>query len=78
MIWKRSKIPRVSRADKAKRDILLYLLWQEGQYTNLQIGALLGLTRSSISRRVAIIRMKIAKEQKLKKQISAIKSQIKP
>ena len=70
--------PRVSEADKSKRDILLYLLWQEGKYTNLQIGALLGLTHSSVSRRVAIMRKRIAREQKLKKQISTIKSQIKP
>ncbi len=70
--------PRVCEADKSKRDILLYLLWQEGKYTNLQIGALLGLTHSSVSRRVAIIRKKIAKDQRLKNQISIIKEQIKP
>jgi hypothetical protein len=70
--------PRVSEADKSKRDILLYLLWQEGKYTNLQIGDLLGLTHSSVSRRVIIIRKRIASEQESKKQISTIKSQIKP
>jgi hypothetical protein len=31
--------PRVSESDKTKRDILLYLLWQQGQHTNIQIGA---------------------------------------
>ena len=70
--------PRVCEADKSKRDILLYLLWQEGKYTNLQIGALLGLTHSSVSRRVAIIRKKIAKDQRFENQISIIKEQIKP
>jgi predicted transcriptional regulator len=54
------------------------LLWQEGKYTNLQIGALLGLTQSSVSRRVAIIGKKIAKNQRLENQISTIKAQIKP
>jgi REP element-mobilizing transposase RayT len=70
--------PRVCEADKSKRDILLYLLWQEGKYTNLQIGTLLGLTHSSVSRRVAIIRKKIAKDQRFENQISTIKAQIKP
>ena len=40
--------------------------------------ALLGLSPSSVSRLVAIMRKRIAGEQKLKKQISTIKSQIKP
>lgn len=39
---------------------------------------LIGLTHSSASRRVAIIRNKTAREQKLKKQINTIKSEIKP
>ena len=50
--------PRVSESDKTKRDILLYLLWQEGTYTNIQIGGLSGLTHSAVSRRVAITRKK--------------------
>jgi hypothetical protein len=50
--------PRISESDKTKRDILLYLLWQEGSYTNLKIGDLLGLTHSAASRRVAITRKK--------------------
>ena len=70
--------PRVSESDKLNRDILLYWLWQEGQYTNLQIGDLFGLTHSSVSRRVAIIRKKMALEQNFERQIKTIKSQIKP
>ena len=49
---------RISEADKLIRDILLYWLRQEGKYTNLQIGELFGLTHSSVSRRVTIIRKK--------------------
>jgi REP element-mobilizing transposase RayT len=70
--------PRVSESDKTKRDILLYLLWQEGQYTNIQIGVLLGLTHSAVSRRVAITRKKMTLEQNFERQVKAIKSQIKP
>ena len=70
--------PRVSKSDKIKRDILLYLLWQEGTYTNLKIGDLLGLTHSAVSRRVAITRKKLSLEPKFQRQVKAIKSQIKP
>ena len=70
--------PRVSKSDKTKRDILLYLLWQDGTYTNIQIGGLLGLTHSAVSRRVAITRKKVALEPNFEKQVKAIKSQIKP
>jgi len=60
------------------RDLLLYWLWQEGKYTNQQIGELFGLTHSSVSRRVTIIRNKMALEQNFQSQVEAIKSQIKP
>ena len=70
--------PRVRESDKLNRDLLLYLLWQEGKYTNVQIGILMGLTHSAVSRRVAIIGEKMALEQNFNKQIKAIKSQIKP
>jgi len=70
--------PRVNQTDKTKRDILIYLLWQQGQFTNLQIGDLFGLTHSSVSRRVTIIRKKMALEQNFYRHIKAIKSQIKP
>jgi hypothetical protein len=53
----------VRESDKLNRDILLYLSWQEGKYTNFQIGNLLGLTHSAVSRRVAITRNKITLEQ---------------
>ena len=69
---------RISESDKLNRDILLYWLWQEGKYTNLQIGDLFGLTHSSVSRRVTIIRKKIALEKNFQNQVEAIKSQIKP
>jgi len=69
---------RISESDKLNRDILLYWLWQEGKYTNLQIGNLFGLTHLSVSRRVTIIREKMALEHNFQSHIEAIKSQIKP
>ena len=68
----------VRQSDKLNRDILIYLLWEENKYTNKQIGILLGLTHSAVSRRVAITRKKIELEQSLNKRIITIKSQIKP
>ena len=69
---------RISEADKLNRDILLFWLWQEGKYTNLQIGDLFGLTHSSVSRRVTIIRKKMATEQNFQRLVETFKSQIKP
>ena len=69
---------RISESDKLNRDILLYWLWQEGMYTNLQIGNIFGLTHSPVSRRVAIIREKMALEPNFQSHVEAIKSQIKP
>lgn len=69
--------PRIRESDKLNRDILLYWLWQKGHYTNSQIGDLFGLTHSSVSRRVAIIRKKIVQEQAFEKQINTFKSLIK-
>ena len=69
--------PGVRKSDMLNRDILLYLLSQEGKYTNIQIGILLGLTHSAVSRRVAITRNTIALEPSIKKRINAIKSKIK-
>jgi hypothetical protein len=50
----------------------------EGKYANLQIGELFGLTHSSVSRTVTIIRKKMALEQNFHRRAKAIKSQIKP
>ena len=70
---------RVRESDKLNRDILLYWLWQEGNYSNSQIGDLFGLTHSAVSRRVTIIRKKMAKEKEFEKQVEdIIKSLIKP
>ena len=69
---------RVSQSDKIKRDILLYLLWQQGSYTNNQIGAIVGLTDSAVSRRIGITRKKTALGGDFARQVEAIKSLIKP
>ena len=66
---------RISEQDKDNRDLLIYLLWKTGLFKNQEIGDLLGLTYSSISRRAAIIRERIGKDNRIKKQFKQLKSQ---
>jgi len=68
---------RISEQYRDKRDLLIYLLWETGLYKNQEIGDLLGLTYSSISRRANITRERISKDIKIKKQFKQLKSQIK-
>ena len=64
-------------SNKRKRDLLIYLLWSIGWYNNQEIGNLFGLGYSSISRRVAIMKPKIAKDCGILKRLEEIKSLIK-
>jgi hypothetical protein len=43
---------RISAGEKDKRDLLIYLLWENGSWTNQEIGSCFGLTYSAVSRRV--------------------------
>jgi len=71
------KSTRISKAGKADRDLLIYLLWQLGQLTNQQIGEKFGLTYSAVSQRVAIIKDLILNNQAVRNKFNRIKSQIK-
>ncbi len=68
---------RISDSDKINRDLLIYLLWSTGWYSNQEIGNLFGLGYSSISRRVTIMKPMIAKDGKLNKKLVRLNSQIK-
>jgi REP element-mobilizing transposase RayT len=54
---------RISKALKDKRDLLIYLLWQSGRFSNQQIGTLLGISYSNVSRRIMEIRKKLDKDK---------------
>ena len=41
---------------KLKRDMLIYLMWQSGQLTNLQIAEKFGLSYSAVSQRVGVFK----------------------
>ncbi len=57
---------RISKTLKDKRDLLIYLLWQSGRFSNQQIGTLLGISYSNVSRRIMEIRKKLDKDKGVK------------
>ena len=75
-MFKKSR--RIKESDKLNRDILLYLLWQKGNYSNSQIGDLFDLTYSAVSRRVVIMRKEMEQDKAFGKRVIKIKSLIKP
>ncbi|MCP5005974.1 MAG: addiction module toxin RelE [Planctomycetes bacterium] len=68
---------RISGADKHDRDMLIYILWSTGMYSNQEIGDLFDLGYSSISRRVGIMEAIMSKDEKTKRRFASIKAQIK-
>ena len=68
---------RVSHSDKTNRDLLIYLLWQTGRFSNAEIGEQFGLTYSSVTRRVDVLKNRLKNEDKLKGCYETLKSQIK-
>jgi REP-associated tyrosine transposase len=71
------KSARVSQADKLNRDMLIYLIWQTGWQTNLQIAEKFGLTYSAVSRRVGVFKSMLSKSTALQNEINRVKSLIK-
>ncbi|OEU64207.1 MAG: hypothetical protein BBJ57_08800 [Desulfobacterales bacterium PC51MH44] len=63
---------RISKTDKMNRDLMLYLLWHSGLYTNRQIGELFGLSYSSVSSRAAIARKSIREDVTLQKKVQQL------
>jgi putative transposase len=70
------KSARVSKAHKADRDLLIYLLWQSGRLTNRQIGEKFGLTYPAVSQRVSIFKDSLRNSPALQNKYNRIKSQI--
>jgi putative transposase len=59
------KSARVSKAHKADRDLLIYLLRQSGRLTNRQIGEKFGLTYPAVNQRVSIFKDLLRNSQTL-------------
>jgi hypothetical protein len=68
---------RVSKSDMINRDMLLYHMWQSGRFRNSEIGSQVGLTISSVSRRVGIFQTTLNKYKKIRDKYENFKSIIK-
>ena len=71
------KISRVSGAQKEKRDIIIYLIWQTGLLTNEKIAAIFDLTYSSVSHSVKAVKSRMSKEDKFRDYLEDLNSQFK-
>jgi REP element-mobilizing transposase RayT len=65
---------RLSGADKDKRDMLLYVIWNVGCLSNEQIGSLFGISYSAVSHIVRSFKTNLKKDEKMQTQFSQINS----
>ena len=68
---------RLSGAEKAIRDLLLYGIWQTGQLKNKKIGSLFGLSYSGVSHAVKSAKLVLAKSRPLQAKFDQLNSQFK-
>jgi hypothetical protein len=68
---------RISKNEKTGRDLMIYMLWQTGRFTNQEVSKLFGLTYSSVSRRVGIVRKQLRKDKVLKDKLDSTNALIK-
>jgi REP element-mobilizing transposase RayT len=71
------KSGRLSGLEKDQRDLLIYLIWKTGRLTNARIGALFGVTYSSVSHNVKAAKSKLKQDPKLKAKFNVLNSQFK-
>ena len=68
------RVPRITKADRDDRDILVLSVWKTGVLTNDKIGRLFGMTYSSVSHIVRSIRLRMEQNHSLKKRFDHIYS----
>jgi putative transposase len=73
-IEKLKQLPRVSGLDREKRDLLIYLLWQTGVFTNKKIADIFGLTYSSVSHSARVIKAELQNSPDLKAKFEQLNS----
>jgi putative transposase len=71
------KVGRVSGPEKDKRDLMIYLLWKTGGFSNDQIGRLFGVSYSAVSHAVGSLRNKLRDNPKLIEIFNEVNSQFK-
>ena len=68
------KSARISARNVDNRDLLIYLIWQSGGWTNQEIGDRFGLTYSAVSRRVSLFKSKLREDKMLLQKFEQIKA----
>ena len=68
------RVPRITKADRDNRDLLVLSVWKSGVLTNDKIGRLFGMTYSSVSHIVRSIRLRMEQDNSLKERFDNIYS----
>ena len=68
---------RLDGADKENRDLMAYLLWQRGGYTNVEIGDFFGVTYTAVSHIVKKVKVQLKTGRIYKQKYEKFNSQIK-
>ena len=68
------RVPRITKADRDDRDLLVLSAWKTGVLTNDKIGCLFGMTYSSVSHIVRSIRLRMEQDNSLKERFDHIYS----
>jgi REP element-mobilizing transposase RayT len=68
------KASRVPSRNVLYRDFLLYAVWRLGLRTNLQLGEMLGMTGSAVSRRMAALKSKAAADESIREKLAEVKA----
>jgi hypothetical protein len=65
---------RISARDVDNRDLLIFLMWQSGGWTNQTIGDRFGLTYPAVSRRASIFKNRLNADKNLRQKCEQIKA----
>lgn len=68
---------RVTGEEKDRRDIMVYLLWQSGHYSNHEIGRMFGISYSAVSHVIRGLKTKMRENPQFLDTLNHIYSQIK-
>ena len=74
-LLKKAQLP-VEKKNREQRDLLIYVLWEKGWYTNQDIGDIFELTYSAVSRRVTIVKEKISRDKAYNSRYRQVKTQL--
>ncbi len=62
--------------EREDRDLLVYLLWKRGAFTNEEVGDFFGMSYSAISHIVRRVRDEMAQSKKYQRRLKIVNSQI--